>query len=291
MRRLLMGAFIVMLAFPVHAAEGDGADSLRRGESWLAAGDYRKALKAFTEAARLIPDSAAAWRGIGLSRLRLGSNEAMTDPAMLADAAAAFNAALLLKPDFAEARYQLGLTWLALDNREKAGNEYDALKKLDPALAERLQAKIGDHRPALAFREVGAKNGEEDNLTRVSIIGNQVLVPATISYRGKVTQARLLLDTGASSTIISPDIAARLGVDMERTGKGMGQVVGGALIESRIAQLDSVSVGPRTRTGLVAHIISHNGPPVAFDGLLGMDFLRGLTYHVDFARGLITWGP
>jgi hypothetical protein len=78
---------------------------------------------------------------------------------------------------------------------------------------------------------------------------------------------------------------------MEKTERAIGQVVGGALIESRAIRINSLTVGPRTRTGLNVHIVRHNGPPVGFDGLLGMDFLRGLTYHIDFQRGLVTWGP
>jgi hypothetical protein len=50
MRMLLTGLLVVVLALPVLAAEGDGTDCLRHGESWLTAGDYRKALKAFTDA-------------------------------------------------------------------------------------------------------------------------------------------------------------------------------------------------------------------------------------------------
>ena len=291
MRMLLAGLLIVMLALPVLAAEGDGADCLRRGGSWLSAGDYRKALKAYTEAARLMPDSAEAHRGIGLSRLRLGANETMTDPAMLADAAAAFTTALLVKPDFAEVRYLLGLTYLALDNRDRARQEFDALKNLDPALAGRLLASIGDYQQVPAFREVGSKGEAGDNLLRVAITGNQVVVPVTIGYGDRVVQARLVLDTGASSTVISPEIAARLGINPGQTDKGIAQVVGGAILQTGIVKLGYITAGPRTRTGLKVHIVPHNGPPVGFDGLLGMDFLRGLTYHIDFQRGLITWGP
>ena len=291
MKLLLTGLLVVMLALPVLAAGGDGTDYLRRGESCLSAGDYRKALKAFTEAARLMPDSAEAYRGIGLSRLRLGANEAMTDPAILADAAAAFTTALLVKPDFAEVHYLLGLTYLALDNRDRSRQEFEALEKLDPALAGRLLASIGTYQPVPAFREVGSKGAAEDNVLRVAISGNQVVVPATISYGDRAVQAQLLLDTGASSTIISPEIAARLGITSEQTVIGMAQVVGGAILQTGTVKLRSITVGPRTRTGLNVHIVRHNGPPVGFDGLLGMDFLRGLTYHIDFQRGLITWGP
>ncbi len=290
MKWLMTWVFVAMLALPAGAAGSDGADLLRRADGSFATGDYRTALRLFTEAARLKPDSFAAWRGVGLCRLRLGANEVMNDPAMLTDAAAAFNTALSLKSDDAEVHYHLGMTWLELDDRQKAGGESEILGKLDPALAARLRTEIGKRKPVAAFREIGGERPSGDGPVRVLIIGNQVLVPVTISFHGNVTQARLLLDTGASFTTISPAIAEGLGIDQEHAKMGVGQVVGGALIRTRLARLDSVTVGSRTRTGILAHIVPHNGPPVPFEGLLGMDFLRGLTYQVDFKNGLLTWG-
>lgn len=290
MRWLVITVFIVLCVGTVRAGQEDGADCLRRGESSLSAGDYRRSLREFSAAARLMPDSAAAWRGIGLSRFRLGAREEMTDPAMLTDAASAFTTALQLKPDFAEVRFLLGLTYLALDNRDRAREEYEALRGLDRALADRLLASIDKHRAVPSFREVGSKGEAEDNMTRVAISGNQVVVPTIIGYGERVVEARLVLDTGASATVISPGIAASLGITPDRTGRGLTQVVGGSLLETAVVKLNRITVGPCTKTSLNVHIIPHRGPSVNFDGLLGMDFLRGLTYHIDFQRSLITWG-
>lgn len=38
-------------------------------------------------------------------------------------------------------------------------------------------------------------------------------------------------------------------------------------------------------------VYKHNGPRVPYKGLLGMNFLRGLDYRVDFDRGVIVWNP
>ena len=290
MKWLLTFSCALLLSLPFAAVAGDGEDCLRRGEQNLSAGDYRRALRSFTDAARLMPDSAEAWRGIGLSRFRIGAGETMTDPGMLTEAASAFNTALLLRPGYAEVRYQLGLTYLALENRTKAEEEREALAKLDPKLADRLLAAIGGYRDAPSFREVGTEGEEGDSLTKVTISGNHVIVPASIGYGEREVQARLVLDTGAAFTTISPAVAARLGITAERTGKGVAQVVGGALIETGTVKIGRLTVGPCTRSGLDIHIVPHNGPPVDFDGLLGMDFLRGLTYRIDFQRGLVYWG-
>jgi predicted aspartyl protease len=289
MKWLLTGAIVALLVLPVRVALGDGADYLQQGNRSLALGDYRRALRSFSEAVRLMPDSAQAWHGVGLSKFRLGATEAMTDPAMLSEAVSAFSTALLLKPDSAEDRFQLGMVYLALDNREMAERETKELARFDPTLAKKLQAAIDGYRAPLSFHEVGGRDDPDEHMTKVTITGNQVVVPATIGFGDKMVQVNLLLDTGASSTVISPDCAVRLGVKPGNTGKGMAQVVGGAVIATGIVKVGYIKVGPRTRTGLNIQIVPHNGPPFAFDGLLGMDFLRGLSYRIDFQRSLIIW--
>lgn len=61
------------------------------------------------------------------------------------DAAAvkAFQQAIKVRPDFPQARYNLGVAYFALGNRKGAQDEYNALRRLDPARAAKLQAVIG----------------------------------------------------------------------------------------------------------------------------------------------------
>ena len=54
----------------------------------------------------------------------------------------AFDLALELMPDLAEAHYEMGLALLMKNNMEGAAEEYKALKKLDPQLAASLGQKI-----------------------------------------------------------------------------------------------------------------------------------------------------
>jgi clan AA aspartic protease (TIGR02281 family) len=127
--------------------------------------------------------------------------------------------------------------------------------------------------------------------TKVTIYGNEVLVPVTLDYGGTIVQALLLLDTGASRTVISAEIAARLNINLDQTEKEKGQVVGGGLVEARLTKLNSITVGPHTRTDMRIAIIEHKGPAVKHDGLLGMDFLRNLRYHIEFDKQIINWMP
>jgi predicted aspartyl protease len=125
--------------------------------------------------------------------------------------------------------------------------------------------------------------------TKVTVVGNSVLVPATLVYRGNQADVQLLLDTGSSRTTISTEIADRLNIDPTEGRKVRAQVVGGAVIEARQFRLTSVTVGPHTKKEADILIVQHKGPPVRHDGLLGMDLLRGLKFNIDFEKQIMIW--
>ena len=128
-----------------------------------------------------------------------------------------------------------------------------------------------------------------DAPTKVTVIGNSVLVPVTLVSQGNEVDVQLLLDTGASGTVIHAEIADRLNVNLSTARKTRARVVGGAVIETRQVTLRRVTVGPHTRENIAVFVVPHEGPPVKYDGLLGMDVLRGLKYVVDFEKQIIIW--
>jgi tetratricopeptide (TPR) repeat protein len=285
---LLFLILLFMTSFPLHAEEVKDADLINKGTQYFTAGDYKGAIKAFEQAISFNPQNAVTYKWLGMSYMRLGENPVTTFPEFLEKAVEAFSKALSISPDLVEAHYYLGLTYVALKRIDAAEHEYKILKNLDRELAGSLLSEIDAFEPQKTYKALG---GTESTVQEVKIVGNQVLVPVTLSYNNETVDALLLLDTGASVTVIHTNIASLLNIDLDKAPNSIGQVVGGALLKSKHAKLSSIKVGPHTKKDFVVSIIEHQGPDVVFDGLLGMNFLNDFSYRVDFKRKLINWAP
>ncbi len=132
------------------------------------------------------------------------------------------------------------------------------------------------------------KSASIETLVRVTPQG-QVLVPVTFYHRGKSVTATLLLDTGATNTVISEELATELGLQREHVRRGLATVADGRRVPSYEVTLDSIKVGPKMLSQASVAIIPYTGKRGDHDGLLGMSFLKAFRYQVDLSGQKIVW--
>lgn len=148
------------------------------------------------------------------------------------------------------------------------------------------QERLRQERAAREAREAREQR-RQALITPVTILGRQVFVPVRLTNGSVETEAMLLLDTGASSSVISPEVAARLKI--EQAENASARVVGGRVLRVKRTAV-TMQVGPIKRGNQEVMIISQRGGGFG-DGLLGMAFLAGLKYTIDFEKQVITWMP
>jgi hypothetical protein len=141
-------------------------------------------------------------------------------------------------------------------------------------------------RPA-ADAGTGAAHGEQ--ITRIRIVNDTVLVPVTLKNGGQSVKVELVLDTGATRTAISEGVTSRLPIDLRSARSSQAVVADGRVIRSRIAKIDSLAVGPFATASMELELIPLNGSEGMHDGLLGMDFLGRHRYQIDMENEVIRW--
>jgi predicted aspartyl protease len=127
---------------------------------------------------------------------------------------------------------------------------------------------------------------EVSKTTRIPFTpGKPIMVMARVNGSGSV---QLMLDTGASVTVINPRILAGLGIGSRDSLRGS---VKGATGSANVlfVSVQSIEVGT-ARSGPL-RVAAHDIEFGLGDGLLGRDFLDQFTVTIDSTAGVVTLSP
>ncbi len=133
-----------------------------------------------------------------------------------------------------------------------------------------------------------ARPAAKPQQTPIVLKGNVILVPAVLSFGDQQVETRLVVDTGASMTVLNAPLAERLRIQPETNAKI--KVASGDAVAAQAVILDALRVGPHTAREMRALIIRHEGPHTTHPGFLGLNFLGQYPYSIDMRKMVIHWG-
>lgn len=126
-------------------------------------------------------------------------------------------------------------------------------------------------------------------LTPFKLVGNRILVPVKVTYGNRTKQLSLIMDTGASITVVHRNSVESLNPSLR---KGVNAVVAdGSIVNTQTIRFDRIEIGPYKAKNIRSTIIDYQGGTAQANGLLGMDFLFNAKYDLDKEKLNIIWEP
>ena len=195
------------------------------------------------------------------------------------------------------ARARIGLTMaLSCDSDWQAMARLRAIPSAADSIPGSLAVAAGVERWARALSRIPTPVFEIPDQAVVLPMRRSFLGTPVVTVRINGQPHEFWLDTGASMTLLSTDVAIAAGAKLAADDTLALGVVGGH-IEARAIYIDSLAIGPVTVRGLGAALVSPevlefdqklvNGlrTTVPIDGVIGTDLLRHLDVVIDARRG------
>lgn len=120
------------------------------------------------------------------------------------------------------------------------------------------------------------------------LFDNRMLVTVSLDGKGPFS---MIVDTGSSSLVITPDVARRLGIAARPAGRAYGAGSGSSALAS--ARVPSLALGPLRFRNVNADVIDlspirHRFGFPALDGVIGYETLRRFRVGINMDASLIT---
>lgn len=134
--------------------------------------------------------------------------------------------------------------------------------------------------PLLASGRVASRQGAPTKTSvPIQFAGSSIVVAVTIN---EAKQGKLVLDTGSTSTILSPALAQRLGISIPLSApRRIVTLLGGKTITMPYVRARSLKVGDLVVEDVDVGVYDSFPGVTSVDGLLGADFLGHFKVTVD----------
>ena len=193
-----------------------------------------------------------------------------------------FSQALAQAPDEPLLHYHQGITLMRLSRWREASAAFEAALRLNPPEDVAAAAREGIRSLGPLLRQPAARGPatEETTVTLQRIGGNWF---AQVRLNDART-ARFLVDTGASTCVISPGLATALDIHPDRQAQPVPLETISGLTRGHVVTIPSLRVGDVEAQGVIA-VVHPLGP--SMDGILGNTFLSRFTMTLDSERGVL----
>ncbi|MDC1286391.1 TIGR02281 family clan AA aspartic protease [Gammaproteobacteria bacterium] len=183
-----------------------------------------------------------------------------------------------LEPDYAPWFIELAVSQLLLEDKDAARRSL-LLVLQDPDVGAQAQDMLAELTRVVAGIDDTRPRGSAPGVVGIALHrrGNHFIVDASPAHNRNI---QLLIDTGASLTMLNSDVFKHLGSQYTDSGRtGVFNTANGR-VRAPIYILNSLVVGDWQVNQLEVGVLSGLGGS-NFDGLLGMNFLKHFQFFID----------
>ena len=178
-------------------------------------------------------------------------------------------------------RYRDQVDAIAEEQDTMSTEEYQAREE---ERAQRIIDRQEEQRAREAARQEEQRRAYQ---TPAMIRGNRVTIPVEVALGPRVAHLVMLIDTGASATVLHRQALANL--QLPQGEKVIARIADGRTVDSEKIKFRYIEIGPFRQDSVHAMVIEPQGPPLPFDGMLGMDFLSAHPHRIDYENERILW--
>lgn len=174
--------------------------------------------------------------------------------------------------------------------REKMETREEKKDKLDPLELQAFNQSTDAKQRQLELDRArsGIKDAMKKWITPFQFHANRIVLPVKVFYGARSAQLSLVMDTGASNTVVHKQAIGSLNPQLRKGAAA--RIADGSVVDTQKVHFDRVEIGPYKAKGVTASVLDFQGGG-STDGLLGMDFLYQARYEIDREQKHIVWDP